>query len=161
MYWLFQAAIFRRPRKPNPAGVKRPPIDDVKTTFPADLIVIPYQHDISRPADNAVSILLGDGRGGFHLMPGLPLSLGDCRGPNSIAACDLTGDGTRAIVVACAESRTIRTYQRGADWKFTATTRSIAGGWGSVAIARLTDDRRSAIITANADAGSITIYFLD
>jgi len=45
--------------------------------------------------------------------------------------------------------------------KFTATTLPIAGGWGSVAIARLTGDPRNAIIAANADAGSITIYFPD
>jgi hypothetical protein len=37
----------------------------------------------------------------------------------------------------------------------------IAGGWGSVAIAHLTADPRNAILTANADAGSITIYFPD
>jgi hypothetical protein len=52
-------------------------------------------------------------------------------------------------------------YHRGAAGKFTSATRSIAGGWGSVAIARLTADPRSAILTANADAGSITIYFPD
>jgi hypothetical protein len=52
-------------------------------------------------------------------------------------------------------------YQRGVAGKFIATTVPISGGWGSVAVARLTAEARSAIITANADAGSITIYFPD
>ena len=39
------------------------------------------------------------------------------------------------------------------------TIPSIAGGWGSVAVAPLMTNRRSAIITANRDANSITIYF--
>lgn len=92
-------------------------------------------------------------------MPGSPLPLADCRGANSVAAGDLTGDGTQSIVVACAESRTMLIYKRDAAGKFTSTTAPIVGGWGSVAIARLTADPRSAILTANADAGSITIYF--
>jgi hypothetical protein len=45
--------------------------------------------------------------------------------------------------------------------KFIATTVPISGGWGSVADARTTDEARSAIIAANADAGSIAIYFPD
>jgi hypothetical protein len=94
-------------------------------------------------------------------MRGSPISLGDCRGPNSVAAGDLTGDGTQTIVIACAESRTIRTYHLGQAEKFTVITMPVAGGWGSVAIARLTASPRSAIITANADSDSITIYFPD
>jgi hypothetical protein len=78
-----------------------------------------------------------------------------------VAAGDLTGDGTQTIVIACAESRTMLIYHLDAAGKFTSTTVPIAGGWGSVAIARLTTDPRSAIITANADSGSITIYFPD
>jgi hypothetical protein len=117
--------------------------------------------DITHPAENAVSILLGDGHGAFHPMSGSPLPLADCRGPNSVAAGDLTGDGTQSIVVACAESRTMLIYHRGAAGKFTSTTVPIAGGWGSVAIASLAADPRQAILTANSDAGSITIYFPD
>jgi hypothetical protein len=50
-------------------------------------------------------------------------------------------------------------YQRGKSGIFLSSSRSIAGGWGAVVVARLTADRRSAIITANHDLGSITIYF--
>jgi len=33
------------------------------------------------------------------------------------------------------------------------------GGWGSVAIARLTKDKSAELITANNEDGTITIYF--
>jgi hypothetical protein len=73
----------------------------------------------------------------------------------------LTGDETQSIVVACVETRTMLIDHRDAAAEFTSTTVPIAGGWGSVAITRLTVDPRSAILPANADAGCITIYFPD
>ena len=146
---------------PFPAGAKpwQLAIEDLNNDGNPDLIVIPYQRDITHPSENAVSILLGNGHGGFHPMHGSPLPLGDCRGPNSVAAGDITGDGTKSIVVACAESRTMLIYHRGSEEKFTSMTVPIPGGWGSVHVARLTADPRSAILTANADAGSITIFY--
>ena len=151
------------PGSPFPAGGKpwQIAIDDINGDNNADLIVIPYQRDISGPSENVVTILVGDGRGTFHPMPGSPLPLGDCRGPNSVAAGDLSGNGRHAIAVSCAESRTLMLYERGLDGRFTASSLPGAGGWGSVAMARLTADPRSDIITANADDGTITVYFPD
>jgi len=148
---------------PFPAGAKpwEVAVDDLNGDGNADLIVIPYQRDISSSNENAVTVLLGDGHGGFRPLPSSSLSLGDCRGANSVAAGDLTGDGSQTIVVACAESRTLRIYRSETTGKFAATNLPIAGGWGSVAIAHLTASPRGAIITANADLNSITIYFPD
>ncbi|KAA6458000.1 VCBS repeat-containing protein [Acidobacteria bacterium AB60] len=146
---------------PVPAGARpwQIAVDDLNHDGNADLVILPYQRDLRGPQENAVTILLGDGHGGFHPMPGSPLPLGDCRGPNSVAAGDLAGHGAHAIAVACAESRTLRLYQPDASGRFTASSMPIAGSWGSVAIARLTASPRSALLTANADAGTITIYF--
>jgi hypothetical protein len=168
--------LHNAPGSPIPAGAKpwQLAIDDLNGDGNADLVVIPYQRDIRGPSENAVTILLGNGHGSFQPMPGSPLPLGDlpgvpsdrsssqgssCQGPNSVAAGDLSGHGAHAIAVACAESRTLRLYQPAANGQYTASSMPIAGGWGSVAIARLTAGPRSALITANADAGSITIYF--
>ncbi|HEY9126069.1 MAG TPA: VCBS repeat-containing protein [Acidobacteriaceae bacterium] len=151
----------KAPGSPFPAGAKpwEIAIDDVDGDHNADLIVVPYQRDISSESENVVTVLLGDGQGSFHAIPGSPLSLGECRGPNSVAAGDLAGDGTQSIVVACAESRRMRVFRRTKNGDFASSTIPIAGGWGSVMIAPLTTDRGSAIITANHDANSITIYF--
>ena len=148
--------LHNAPGSPKPWEIA---IDDLNNDGIADLVVIPYQRDIAASSENVVTVLEGDGHGGFHPMAGSPLSLSDCRGPNSVAAGDLSGHGHHVIAVACAESKTLMLYERGADGRFTSSSMPIPGGWGSVAIARLTADPRAAIITANADAGSITICF--
>jgi hypothetical protein len=156
-----KGGLHNAPGSPFPAGAKpwEIAIDDLDNDGNPDLIVIPYQRDIAGPSENAITILAGDGHSGFRPMPGSPLPLGDCRGPNSVAAGDISGHGTGAIAVACAESKTLLLYELGADGKFAASSMPVSGGWGSVAIARLTSDRRAAVITANTDEGSITIYF--
>lgn len=156
-----RGGLSKAPGSPFPAGAKpwEVAVDDLNGDGNADLIIIPYQRDISGPSENAVTVLLGDGRGGFHPLSGSPLPLEDCLGPNSVAAGSLGTDGLHAIAVACAESRTLRIYRLLGGGKFTSTSLPIAGGWGSVAMARLTSDPRCAVIVANANAGSITIFF--
>ena len=57
------------PGSPFPAGAKpwEVAVYDLNGDGDPDLIIIPYQRDVSRQAENAVSILLGDGHGGFRL----------------------------------------------------------------------------------------------
>jgi hypothetical protein len=92
-------------------------------------------------------------------MPGSPLPLAGCRGANSVTAGDLRGDGRHAIVVACAESRNLTLFERAADGRFASTSIPTKGGWGAVAMARLTRDRSSALIAANPDDKTITLFF--
>jgi hypothetical protein len=149
------------PGSPFSAGAKpwEIALADIDGTGNTDLVVIPYQRDIAGPSQNTVTVLLGDGHGGFHPKPGPPLSLGDCRGPNSVAAGDLTGSGRPTIAVACAESRTLMLYDRAASGTFIISSMPIAGGWGALAIARLTSAQRATLLTANNDANTITLYF--
>ena len=123
--------------------------------------MIPYQRDISGPSENVVTILQGDGRGGFHPMKGSPLCSAIVAEPTASLPAHLSGHGRHVIAVACAESKTLMLYERGADGRFTSSSIPIRGGWGSVAIAPLTRDQRGAIITANADAGSSRSTFLN
>jgi hypothetical protein len=125
----------------------------------ADLAIIPYQRDIGGPAENVVTVLKGDGRGGFKPMAGTPIALGACRGPNSITAGDFGGSGRQTIVVSCAESKELMLFERGSDRKFSTASVPFKGGWGSVTAARLTNDRRSEMVTANAGDGTISVFF--
>jgi hypothetical protein len=124
-----------------------------------DIITIPYQRDLTSESQNAVTVLLGNGKGAFREMPGSPLPLEACRGPNSVTAEDLTGNGSLAIVVSCAESHNLAVFQQKSNGHFVLTSIPSRGGWGSVTMARLTADRRADLITANDEASSITIYF--
>jgi hypothetical protein len=134
-------------------------VDDIDGDGNADLVVIPYERDIANERENAVTVLLGDGKGAFRPMAGSPLPLGDCHGENSVTAGDLRGNGKHAIVVACAESKKLKLFERGADGRFAASTIPFKGGWGSVALARLTAAPTSDLITANNEAGTISIFF--
>ena len=60
------------PGSPFPAGAKpwQVAIDDVDGDGKADLLVIPYERDIADPSQNALTILRGDGIGGFKPMAG-------------------------------------------------------------------------------------------
>ncbi len=97
-------------------------IDDVDGDGNSDLVIVPYQRDLPNEAQNAVTVLRGDGKGSFTPMRGSPMPLGTCRGPNSVTAGDLTGGGHHSIVVACAESRSLKIFQRDASGQFVASS---------------------------------------
>jgi FG-GAP-like repeat len=151
------------PESPFPAGAKpwQVAIDDVNGDGRPDLLIIPYERDIPKSSQNAVTVLLGDGKGAFKPMAGSPLPLRGCHGPNSVTTGDLLGDGRHDIVVACAESRNLTIFERDSGGRFTSSSQPFKGGWGAVAFAHLSNNHRGELITANNDDGTITIFFPD
>jgi hypothetical protein len=145
---------------PFPAGAKpwQVAIDDLNGDGNSDLAIIPYERDVADRSRLVVTVLLGDGKGGFSRMRSAPLSLDGCRGSNSIATGDIDGDGRRDIVVSCSESANLVLFLRRADGGFDRLMEPSAGGWGGVAVADLNEDGRADLVTANPDAGNITIY---
>ena len=145
---------------PFPAGAKpwQVAIGDFNRDGKADLAIIPYERDVSSAQQRAVTVLLGDGKGGFRASHSQGLSLEGCHGPNSIATGDLNGDGLPDIVVHCAESHGLAIFLGGAGLDFAALHESAGTGWGSVTVADLNGDGKADIVTANHDDGTITIY---
>ncbi len=133
-------------------------VDDVNHDGNADLVIIPYQRDIGSASENGLTVLLGNGRGSFSPMSGSPLPLGECRGPDGVTAGDL-GHSEIVIAVACAESKELMLFMPDTQGRFKSFPIPAKGGWGGIAIAKLTNDGRSEIITADNDDGTITIYF--
>jgi len=134
-------------------------IDDVNKDGNVDLAIIPYERDVTDARQVTITVLLGNGKGGFTPMQPQPLSLEGCHGPDSIATGDINGDGYRDIVVACAESKNMALFLGHAGNQFTRFIKPFAGGWGSIAVADLNGDGKDDLITANNNGGNITIYF--
>jgi len=134
-------------------------IDDVNKDGNVDLAIIPYERDVTDARQVTITVLLGNGKGGFTPMQTQPLSLEGCHGPDSIATGDINGDGYRDIVVACAESKNMALFLGHAGNQFTRFIKPFAGGWGSIAVADLNGDGKEDLITTNNNDGNITIYF--
>jgi FG-GAP-like repeat len=163
---------FRQPAgSPFPAG-KAPwevTIDDFNRDGNLDLAVIPYDRDLTDPRQLAVTILLGDGRGGFGARPDPPsgpLSLEGCRGPNRVAAGDVNGDGYPDIVVSCAQNNRLIVFWGSKDGAFARSTEDVQTGWSGLAVADLKGDGKSEIIVSNGlldsapknQPGTLTIF---
>jgi hypothetical protein len=139
------------PGSPFPAG-EAPwavAIDDMNNDGNLDLVIIPYAPDVRDPKNVGVTVLLGDGEGGFQKMSGSPLSLAGCEGPDRVATGDINGDGWRDIVVTCAQNNKLMLYLGSKDLHFNISTRDVQTGWAGVAVADLQGRGKGDIIVSN------------
>lgn len=161
---------FRRaPGSPFPAGGETWAftVDDINGDGNPDVIVIPYQRDLRDPSQLGVTVLLGDGKGGFTTIPGSPLSLAGCQGPDRVAAGNIFGDGLQDIVVSCAENNKLFLFRAAKDGTFRASTLDVQTGWSGLAVGALDSSGKDAIIVSNnvldyqpaPAVGTITIFF--
>jgi hypothetical protein len=140
------------PGSPFPAG--RAPwavaVDDMNHDGNLDLVIVPYAPDVPDLKDVGVTVLLGDGKGGFRKMSGSPFSLAGCEGPDRVATGDMNGDGLRDIVVTCAQNNRLMLYLGSRDGGFTIATRNVQTGWAGVAVADLEGRGKDDIVVSNS-----------
>jgi len=135
-------------------------IDDINKDGNLDLVAIPYAPAVKDPKQIGVSILLGNGKGGFAPMRGSPLPLAECGGPDRVATGDINGDGFRDIVVSCAESNSLVLFLGSKDGNFQTSSMEVKNlGWSGLAIADLNGDGKDDMVVANNTAAKITIFF--
>lgn len=111
--------------------------------------------------DNTISILLGDGAGGFAPATGSPLALSASEsGPTALVAVDLNNDGKADLAVVNRSSNNVSILLGNGDGTFTPATGSpITVGTGPVAIAAgdLNGDARPDLAIVNQTVNSLTI----
>jgi hypothetical protein len=135
-------------------------IDDVNKDGNLDLVVIPYAPDVKDAKQVGMTVLLGDGKGGFRTMRGSPFSLAGCGGPQLVAAGDLNGDGLRDVVVSCAQSNSILFYMGTRDGGFQISSKSLKDiGWSGMAVGDLNGDGKDDVVVSNNGSGTITILW--
>ncbi len=132
-------------------------IDDINRDGNPDVLTIPYEPDLRDPKQLGVTILLGDGKGGLTTMPGSPLSLTGCNGPDRVAAGDLTGNGLRDIVVSCAQNDKIFFFLQKSDGTFRSFRQSVSTGWGGLTVGNLGHRGKDSVIVSNNRSSTITI----
>jgi hypothetical protein len=142
-------------------------IGDINGDGKPDLAILPYEPEVKDPKDFGVTVLLGDGKGGFVKMRGSPFSLAGCRGPDTVAIGDVNGDGLNDIVALCAQNHRVMLYMGIKGGGFQISTLDVQTGWSGMAMADLLGDGKSEIIVSNGaldddpkgQPGTITIFF--
>jgi hypothetical protein len=129
-----------------------------------DLVIVPYGQQVRDPREIAATVLLGDGKGGFHPMPGSPFALPGCASPRSVAIGDVTGNGVQDFVVTCMDSETVLLFLGSKDGGYRVSPPKVPNGKTDRAvdergatIADVTGDGRNGIILTNGSAGTITL----
>ena len=132
-----------------------------------DLVVIPYDRDISDPRQLGVTVLLGDGKGHFATMPDSPVSLAGCHGPDRVATGDLNGDGFRDIVVSCAQNNKLMLFMGSKDSSFQISTQNFQPAGPALPSPTSMATAKTIIVVSNTvpenepqpASGTITIFF--
>ena len=153
---------FRKaPGSPFPAGGEpwNFTIADINHDGNPDVVVTPYQRTLRDPSKLGVTVLLGDGKGGFTTMPGSPLSLAGCQGPDKVRSGDIFGDGLQDIVVSCAENNKLFLFRQMKDGSFRTSSLDVPTDWSGLAVGALDSSGKDAIVISNNDRASITVFF--
>ncbi len=107
---------------------------------------------------NTVTVLLGNGSGGFSAAHGSPFAVGSM--PSSVAVGDLNGDGNPDLVIANFGANTITVLLGNGSGGFTAASGSpfaVGANPQSAAIGDFNGDGNLDIVTANSGDNTVTV----
>ena len=142
------------PVAPDPFGIA---LADFNGDRHLDIAIGHYSGQGTDPSKNALSVLLGDGKGNFALAKGSPFSTGHY--PGTLAAGDLNGDGIADIVVPNYEDGTLTVYLGGQAGITLAAYSPIRVGHSphGVVVADLNHDSKGDIIVAEEEDNDVLV----
>lgn len=153
------------PGSPFPAGAVpwSVALGDMNGDGIPDIVLIPYGAQVRNPQEIAATVLLGDGKGGFHPMPGSPFSLPGCADPLRVAAGTL-GPGLPAFAVTCMHSSSVLLFLGDKSGVFRRQSIDVPSGQKGrepddrgILFADLLGKGADQLIVSNGSAGSITL----
>ncbi len=121
-----------------------------------DLAIVNSPSSAAKSGKDGLTILFGDGAGGFKMMAGSTLATG--KSPNRVAIGDANGDGIADVAVTNPESNNISLFLM-SDKNSVASSSTIAVGTKpkGIAIRDLNGDGKADIVIANNGDNTITV----
>jgi hypothetical protein len=132
-------------------------VGDVNGDSKPDIAIVNSPSSTSdRRGNDGLTILLGDGGGGFRMVPGSPFATG--RTPNLVAIGDVNGDGIADIAVSNPDSNHITLFLMSAKGTVaSSSTIGITGNPKGLAIRDLNGDSKADMVVANNSENSISV----
>jgi hypothetical protein len=132
-------------------------IGDVNGDGIPDLAIVNSPSSTSdRSGRDGLTILIGDGRGGFKTMPGSPFAT--AQRPNMVAIGDLDGDGVADVVVSNPDSDTITIFLMSRNGAVKSrSTLTVPGHPKGLAIRDLNGDGKADIVVTNGATNTVTV----
>ena len=132
-------------------------IGDMNRDRKPDLVVATYSGQGSDASDDGVTILLGDGRGGFSPMSGSPFPTTG-RASGNLALGDINGDGLTDVAVANGVSNDVTVLLGNNKGTLVpGATHAVGRSPYSIAISDLNGDGKADIVTSNNGDNDLTI----
>jgi hypothetical protein len=147
-----QAAGSPFPGGKTPFGVA---VADLNGDGKPDLAVVNYSGHADQPANDGVTILLGDGQGGFKIMAGSPFPTGHA--PVRLAVGDVNGDGIPDVVTVNLASNDITVLLGGRGTFTRAATIAVGKEPEGIAVGDLNGDGKADIVVANSRDNDISV----
>jgi len=139
----------------SPFGVA---VGDINHDSNLDLAIINSPTITSSNAGrDGLTVLLGDGKGGFKPMPGSPFATG--KSPSRVAIGDLNGDGFADVAVANYKSDNISVFMMNASRVLSTYTLQTGKYPAGLAIADLDGNGKGDIVVGNSGEYYINIIF--
>lgn len=151
---------FRQPPgSPFPSGDSpfNVAVGDVNADGIPDLAIVNSPSSTSdRTGQDGLTVLIGDGRGGFAKMTGSPLVT--LKRPSMVAIGDINGDGVGDIVVSNPDSDSITIFTMNKQGSVASrSTLSVPGHPKGLAIRDLNGDGKGDIVVTNNAANTVTV----
>ena len=140
------------PAGPSPFAVA---VGDINGDGKPDLVVANYSGHIEDPSGDALTFLLGDGRGDFRLGPRIAAG----RAPGDVAVGDVDGDGIADAATADAGSGSVTVAFGGPGGLSPSRTVTVPVGakFWRILLADFDGNGRADLVTANGDAHTVTL----
>ena len=131
--------------------------------YPVSLVVADFNNDgildlaTANSADGTVSVLLGNGAGGFASSPDSPITVGNQ--PDAVAAADLNLDGNVDLIIANGGDGTVTVLLGNGAGAFTSPSNPITVGTApaSIAVADFNGDGSPDLAVANSGDNTVSI----